>query len=129
MNGIRTGESGPLVEPGLPLLRDLIHERTGLFYDNGRYDALSDRLAPLVIAARLPVVSRLLLPPEVRRAATAAEWRRVMDALSVQETYFWREIDQIQGLACSVLPALVARHGGSRPSASGACPARPARSR
>ena len=29
-----------LTSTGLPLLRDLIHERTGLFYDNGRYDSL-----------------------------------------------------------------------------------------
>ena len=33
----------------LPLLRDLIHERMGVFYDNGRYDTLRDRLAPLVV--------------------------------------------------------------------------------
>jgi len=26
------------------LLRDLIHERTGLFYDNGKSDLLSDKL-------------------------------------------------------------------------------------
>jgi len=38
-----------LTDAGLPLLRDLIHERTGLFYDNGRYDMLSDRVAPLVV--------------------------------------------------------------------------------
>ena len=38
-----------LPSTGLPLLRDLIHERTGLFYDNGRYDTLNDRLAPLVL--------------------------------------------------------------------------------
>ena len=30
-------------------------------------------------------------------AAAPAAWRQVMDALSVPETYFWREIDQIRG--------------------------------
>ena len=38
-----------LSSSALPLLRDLIHERTGVFFDNGRYDALRDRLAPLVV--------------------------------------------------------------------------------
>jgi chemotaxis protein methyltransferase CheR len=96
-----------LAPTGLPLLRDLIHERTGLFYDNGRYDTLSDRLAPLVIQRgfRSFLDFYYLLKYDDRDAA--AEWRRVMDALSVQETYFWREIDQIRGLACSVLPALL----------------------
>ena len=55
-------------QTGLPLLRDLIHDRVGLIYDNGRCELLSDRLAPLVVAARVSIVSRLLLPAEVRRA-------------------------------------------------------------
>src|SRR5690606_27489108 len=33
------------------------------------------------------------------------EWRRVMDAFSVQETYFWREVDQVQSLVEHVVPA------------------------
>jgi chemotaxis protein methyltransferase CheR len=32
------------------------------------------------------------------------EWRRVMDALSVQETYFWREPNQILALVRLLLP-------------------------
>ena len=37
-----------------------------------------------------------------------------MDALSVQETYFWREIDQMQGLACQrPAGAAVATYAGS----------------
>ena len=99
---------------GLPLLRDLIHERTGFFYDNGRYDTLNDRLAPLVIQRgfRTFLDFYYLLKYDEREAA--AEWRRVMDALSVQETYFWREIDQIRGLACTVLPVLL-RDTSERP--------------
>jgi chemotaxis protein methyltransferase CheR len=99
---------------GLPLLRDLVHERTGLFYDAGRYDSLSDRLAPLVIQRGFHSFLDFyyLLKYDDREAA--GEWRRVMDALSVQETYFWREIDQIQGLACSVLPDLI-RQSANRP--------------
>src|SRR4051812_32298860 len=96
-----------LAATGLPLLRDLIHEHTGLFYDNGRYDMLTDRLAPLVIERgfRSFLDFYYLLKYDEREAA--AEWRRVMDALSVQETYFWREVDQIQGLSCAILPALL----------------------
>ena len=38
-------------ETGLPLLRELIHDRMGLAYENGRAELLSDRLAPLVVAS------------------------------------------------------------------------------
>jgi chemotaxis protein methyltransferase CheR len=95
-----------LPSTGLTLLRDLIHERTGLFYDNGRCDTLNDRLAPLVLQRgfRSFLDFYYLLKYDEREAT--GEWRRVMDALSVQETYFWREIDQIRGLACRVLPDL-----------------------
>jgi chemotaxis protein methyltransferase CheR len=36
-----------------------------------------------------------------------AEWGRVMDALAVQETYFWRESDQIRAIVDHVVPHLV----------------------
>lgn len=99
---------------GLPLLRDLIHERTGLFYDNGRCDTLTDRLAPLVIQRGFRSFLDFYYLLKYEEHAPGDEWRRVMDALSVQETYFWREIAQIQGFVRSVLPTLV-RDTSDRP--------------
>jgi chemotaxis protein methyltransferase CheR len=109
---------------GLPLLRDLIHERTGLFYDNGRCDTLADRLAPLVIERGFQTFLDFYYLLRYDERDAGAEWRRVMDALSVQETYFWREIDQIKGMVGTVLPALLRKRDGpvqiwSVPCASG----------
>jgi len=103
-----------LTDAGLPLLRDLIHERTGLFYDNGRYDMLSDRVAPLVVERGFRSFLDFYYLLKYDEQQAAAEWRRVMDALSVQETYFWREIDQISALVCAVMPAL-AKAASERP--------------
>jgi chemotaxis protein methyltransferase CheR len=90
-----------------PLLRDLIHERIGLFFDNGRCDMLTDRLAPLVVErgfqSLLDYYYLLKYDDDAR-----TEWPRVMDALSVSETYFWREIDQVRAVVNVVVPALVA---------------------
>jgi chemotaxis protein methyltransferase CheR len=99
-----------LTATGLPLLRDLIHERTGLYYDNGRCEMLADKLAPLVIQRgfRSFLDFYYLLKYDDREAD--AEWRRVANALSVQETYFWREIEQVQALSRSILPTLVAAY-------------------
>jgi chemotaxis protein methyltransferase CheR len=112
-------------ETGLPLLSELIHQQTGLFYDNGRGELLSDRLAPLVLARGFRSYLDLyyLLKFDAQSADTA--WRDVMDALSVQETYFWRESDQLKALTCHVLPELVRAQPGrpvriwSIPCASG----------
>lgn len=91
----------------LPLLRDLIHERSGLFYDQARLETLGDRLSPLVVDrgfdSFLDYYYLLKYDPQA-----PAEWLRVMDALSVPETYFWREIDQIQAVATHIVPALMA---------------------
>ena len=97
------------------LLRDLVHERTGLYYDSGRAEQLLDRVAPLVIArgfqSYLDYYYLLKYDEE-----GASEWPRVMDALSVQETYFWREADQFKALVEQIVPALAPRyaHGGLR---------------
>lgn len=87
------------------LLRDLIHERTGLFYDNGNYDLLTDKLSPLVIdrgfTSFLDYYYLLKYDTE-----TDEEWRRVINVLSVQETYFWREMDQVRSLVNHLVPEL-----------------------
>ncbi len=90
----------------VPLLRDLILARTGLSFEDGRMDLLAERLAALVVErgfASFLDYYYLLKYDE----SGVAEWPRVMDALSVPETYFWREIDQIRALVDTIVPALV----------------------
>jgi chemotaxis protein methyltransferase CheR len=95
---------------GLELMRDLVHERSGLYYNQTRLDDLADRLAPLVAEHRFS--SFLDYFYLLKYDATAvAEWPRVLDALSVPETYFWREVSQIQAAIDVVVPQLAARSG------------------
>jgi chemotaxis protein methyltransferase CheR len=95
------------------LLRDLVHERTGLHYDDGRCDAMADCLAPLVVArgfgSFLDYYYFLKYDP-----AGEAEWIPVLDALSVTETYFWREVDQLRVIAHVIVPQLLERKGVAR---------------
>jgi chemotaxis protein methyltransferase CheR len=94
------------------LLRDLVHEKLGLFYEESRFEQLTDRLAPLLIqrgfGSLLDYYYLLKYDP-----AGELEWPRVMDALAVNETYFWREIDQIRAIADIVLPRVVERSAGA----------------
>jgi chemotaxis protein methyltransferase CheR len=91
----------------VPLLRDLVHERLGLYYDNGRCDMLSDRLAPLVLERGFESYLDYYYLLKYDEGGPA-EWTRVMDTLSVPETYFWREIDQIRAVVDVIVPALAA---------------------
>jgi chemotaxis protein methyltransferase CheR len=100
--GFNTGSLG--VTGGADrLLRDLIHERTGLFFDNGKGDILTDKLSPLVIERGF--TSLLDYYYLLKYDETAQdEWLNVMNALSVPETYFWREMDQVRALVETIVP-------------------------
>jgi chemotaxis protein methyltransferase CheR len=102
---------------GLPqgagvLLRDLIHERTGVFFDNGKADLLVDKISPLVIERGFS--SFLDYYYLLKYDETAQhEWRKVMDTISVPETYFWREMDQVHALVDIILPQWFEKEGSA----------------
>ena len=102
-----TNTSIRIPERGLELLRDLIAAHTGLHYDNARLHFMSDRLTPLALDRGFD--SLLDYYYLLRYDADAPqEWVRAIDALSVQETYFWREADQLAALTDHIVPALAA---------------------
>ncbi|HEX8186811.1 MAG TPA: protein-glutamate O-methyltransferase CheR [Pyrinomonadaceae bacterium] len=107
--GFQTGSLG--LTGGVDrLLRDLIHERTGLFFDNGKGDILTDKLAPLVVERGFTSLLDYYYLLKYDEAAQD-EWLSVMNALSVPETYFWREMDQVRALVEWVVPRWFATPG------------------
>lgn len=94
-----------LVPTGVPeLLRDLIHQKTGIYFENSRLDTLVDKLQDRTIARNCAsyLDYYYILKYENRNDD---EWLRVMDAFSVQETFFWRESSQIHALVDVIVPA------------------------
>jgi chemotaxis protein methyltransferase CheR len=105
---IATGNSLRVPERTLLLLRDLVAVHTGLYYDDGRLHFLQDRLAPLAVERGFD--SLLDYYYLLRYDAEGPdEWMRAVDALTVQETYFWREADQFAALVEHIVPAQAAR--------------------
>lgn len=98
-----------LPEGTTSLIQTLIHERTGMQFDNGKSDILMDKLSPLVIergfGSYLDYYYLLKYDPSAR-----VEWQNVINALSVQETYFWRELDQVRALVKTLVPQWHARN-------------------
>lgn len=92
------------VPEGVPaLLRDLIHDRTGIYFEPANFDTLLDKLHDRAMhhGCQSYLDYYYILKYEERGPD---EWLRVMDAFSVQETYFWRELGQITALTNTVLP-------------------------
>ena len=102
------------------LIRDLINERIGMFFDNGKSDLLLDKLSPLVIGRGFNsyLDYYYLLKYD---ASARVEWQNVVNALSVQETYFWREFDQVRALVQTLVPQWQKQGGSTLRIWSAAC--------
>lgn len=98
-------ESLGLVGHVTTLLMELIHEQLGLQYKPSDANQLGDRLAPLVVGRGL--ASFMDYYYVLKYSPEADDWLKVMDALAVQETYLWREIDQLRAVADRIVPELV----------------------
>ena len=98
----------PAPEGTARLLRDIVHDHTGSFFEQDRTSTLLDKLEPLArergCRSFLDYYYLLKLEGEI-----TGEWQRVMEALSVQETYFWREMDQVRALVNHIVPQWFAK--------------------
>jgi len=93
----------PPVSPAARLIRDLVHERLGLYYDDDRLELMVEKISNLIVErgfdSQLDYYYLLKYDQEA-----AQEWTRLIDAVSVRETFFWREMDQIRALVDVVVP-------------------------
>jgi chemotaxis protein methyltransferase CheR len=101
------------------LLRDLIHEHTGIFFGDSHTDLMLDKLSDLV--AERSGESLLDYYYRLKYDGDANAWSEVLDAISVRETFFWREFDQIRALTSIVLTKLANRPGETIRIWSAAC--------
>jgi chemotaxis protein methyltransferase CheR len=96
---------GPEGVPGL--LRDLVHDRTGIYFEDSRIDLLMEKLEPL---ARERGHQSFLDYYYALKDNQSLEWERAWEVLSVQETYFWREMSQIEALTRIIIPDWFQKH-------------------
>jgi chemotaxis protein methyltransferase CheR len=110
----------PAPEGTARLLRDIVHDHTGMFFEPARTTTLLDKLEPLARERKcrsfLDYYYLLKLEGEI-----TGEWQRVMEALSIQETYFWREMDQIRALVDVIVPHWFAKRSDPLRIWSAAC--------
>jgi len=91
------------------LLRDLVHERTGLYFEDAKSDMFLGKLSPLVVErgfdSLLDYYYFLKYDP-----GSADGWRKLFEALTVQESFFWREMDQVRALVDEIVPHYFMAH-------------------
>jgi chemotaxis protein methyltransferase CheR len=101
-----------LTEEEFRLLRDFIHERFGLFFDDAQRSSLrarlEGRLAGLDLLSFEDYYHYLRFGPQ-----RAEELERMISHLTNNETYFFREAPQLQVFADPILKALKERKAGT----------------
>jgi chemotaxis protein methyltransferase CheR len=101
-----------LSESAFAILRDLIHDKTGIFFSNDKKDVLSDKLSARVIELGFnSFIDYYYLLKYDENAGD--EWQMLMNLITVNETYFWREIDQVNALVNSIIPAYAEQNPGA----------------
>jgi chemotaxis protein methyltransferase CheR len=99
------------VPDGVPkLLRDLIHDKTGIYFEDSRLDTLIEKLEPL---ARARNHQSFLDYYYALKDNQAADWEETWEALSVQETYFYRETSQVEALVQIIIPEWFRKHSST----------------
>ncbi len=102
------------------ILRELIRDRIGVSFDDDKRELLAgklaDRITELNLKSFLDYYYLLKYGP-----GAEDEWPRLTDTLSVQETYFWRELDQVRTLVDILVPEHVAAGRGPVRVWSAAC--------
>jgi len=99
-------------EPTFVLLRDLVAQRTGVYFADDKRDLLADKIADLLAAQGM--ASYLDYYYLLRYDADAERhWRALVDRLAVPETYFWRQPEH----SLAVARVLAPRHFARRPRA------------
>ncbi len=89
-------------EHDFQVLRDLIRERFGIFYDDTKQFLLQSRLQTRLLKVRVTdfaAYHRFLVASPEREG----EWAELASVLSNNETYFFRERNQLDVLATDVL--------------------------
>ena len=88
-----------LSEEEFRLLRDFIHERFGLYFDDNQRGSLRTRLAGRLAQPRTSSPSRTTTTTCASAPQRAEEQQRMVSHLTNNETYFFREQPQLQVFA------------------------------
>ena len=93
-------------------LRAFMRERSAIVLDAGKEYLVESRLMPLAYNEGLHSVGELLL--RLRREKPAGLHRKILDAMTNNETWFFRDFQPFEALREQVLPALMKARAEAR---------------
>lgn len=106
-------DSLSMTENTFLMLRNLIMEKTGIYFEEGKKELLADKLSDRVLERGLNSFMDYYYLLKYDKDAPE-EWHTVLDLISVNETYFWREFDHIETMIRRIIPEFV-KNNPARP--------------
>lgn len=95
-------ESLGINKSDIELLRDFIHLKTGIYFEDGKADVLADKIANRLIENNL--TSFLDYYYKLKYENDPDEWKELINAITINETYFYREYPHIKILIERIIP-------------------------
>lgn len=93
-------------------VRRFIRDEAGIVLETGKEYLVEARLTPLAQAQGFAHASSLI--EEIRRGSRSPLSRRVVDALTTNETSFFRDVEPFEVLRTEVLPSLISARRATR---------------
>ncbi len=102
----------PLADSTFKELRDYIYEKSGIYITDTKKYLIENRLSRILQERKLGSFEEYL--KIIKVATNGSELSRLYDAVTTNETYFFREPDQFNVLMNEVLPKVMAQKKGSK---------------
>ena len=113
-SGIRdgSGDRAQLSPVNYTYLQEYVHRESGIVLDGNKHYLLEARLMPIVHQHSLDSLNNLC--DALRSRGKAELDRQVVDAMTTNETLFFRDLPQFEVLRSTIIPELVEQHSATR---------------
>jgi chemotaxis protein methyltransferase CheR len=102
-----------ITEADFRAFRELFYRKTGIWFEDSKRYFVDRRLSERILASGNG--SFLHYYQRLRYMEGGAEWQALINAMTVNETYFFREVHQFECLVNSMLEETVKRKGRNKP--------------
>lgn len=99
--------TGVLLPENYRFLQQEIRRECGIILDDDKHYLFESRLAPILRGAKLSTLNELCAQLRTRRYPSLSQL--VMEALTTNETYFFRDMAPFEALRTQLLPALITK--------------------
>jgi chemotaxis protein methyltransferase CheR len=110
--GQSTASGAPVLTPGdFNFLRDLVRTKSAIVLEDGKEYLVQSRLAPLLRSEGIATIAELIVGLRNRKPGLEG---KVIDAMTTNETSFFRDIHPFDALRTTIIPELMEKRRSTR---------------